>query len=423
MRKCRAFLLLSKCGSVRQARAVAIWACRQASSRLRRAGLSCVLVSASLLSSPAGAQNETSDPEREQIRLQLRIDTASSECPSADDVTEWVNQLAGRTYVRPDADAVVLVVVERATSGALSARVLRSASAAKPSSTDGVGGTENAAAEPTLLRELQDGSSCRELLRAAALSLAVMAVSKPPEATRAPVTPMLETDSPSNAAASESTPPSAPLAPSELERSPSPPRPADGIHSRPAQPGSAPASTRHERARASEGPTLGVEPYVLLRLAASSALGLNPGGALGASAAAALVARRWSVQASGEYRVSGQASARNAERVVGNSAGWDVGLCLRVTDAWRGCGVGGYQWLFAQGSGFGTDHSVTLATATLGAELGFELPVSRHLAFDFAAALLVPTRPITLSVLTPTQSDVWSMSPVAARLLLGLSLR
>lgn len=406
---------------MRQARAVAIWACRQASSRLRRAALSCALASAAFLSGLARAQDESSARERQHVRLQLRIDSAGSECPSAGDVGQWVNQLAGRTYIRPEADAVLLVVVERGTSGALSARILRPATTAPLSNTENLAGSENGGAAPTVLRELQDGSSCPELLRAVALSLAVMAEQASHEETRASIEGASLPEVATSGAKLESAPPR----PRTLEPSPRAQRPAQpaAIHSRPAQPAGVAPSTPHSTRRASLAPSKSVAPYAQGQVSTSAAFGLNPGGALGIAAGAAFLTQHWSTQARAEYRVSGQTTTRNAERVRGNSVGAELGVCLRVTEAWRGCGVGGYQWLLAQGSGFGTNHSVTLATATLGAELGFELPLGRHVALDFAAAVLLPTAPIALRVLTPTPNDVWTMSPVAGRLLVGLSVR
>jgi hypothetical protein len=257
----------------------------------------------------------TPEPRWQHASLNLQIQAVAAECPTQANVATWVNELTGRTFVVDRAVAELTIRVVDAPNGDLSVNIV-----AEEQTPAGSVSTE--------LRHFQRAFPCAELLRAAALTISLFAEapqlvgiiaagSEPPE----PATPIdfpdseieqlrrlapneLEPSSQSNtsrtstneSSAALNSPPAGQMA-AEVRGSSSRPAPSpSSVFQRPVtfEPGrnatnaTNPIHPAGGETRALDDPT---SLHLIVGASAYGAMGMNPGGGLGANAH---VGWRWS---------------------------------------------------------------------------------------------------------------------------------
>lgn len=387
----------------------------------------------------------TPEPLWAHVNLTLQLDTVAPNCPSHGDVTAWVNELAGWDFAWASAPVEVTIRVADTSNNELTVDVLST----EPT---------EAGVERKEWRHFQSALSCAELVRAAALTISLLA--KPPE-PRAEVQPE---GTSSDVIAEPLTAPNDGAQQVGMEQSNAPLGNAERSvasiqHGTVLQPGSArqpplptyvpaPSSTPEpspelpsttEEASVSGGNAdartqfgESSEVGAIVGASATGALGMNPGVGLGASAHLGLSWPSWQLLLRGGYLASTGQKLRSSEqgRIVGPTSELFLAACpvpagvsvFHSEPVLRLCAFGGAVWVFARGEGFARDRSDDVTTVAMGASAELLLRVSESLAFTVKLDALLPLKPVTYRLVGESSAG-WTMWAIAPRLSVGMEWR
>jgi len=338
---------------------------------------------------------EAADNQWQAVDLELVVADETDGCPSRAEIAAAIDQLTGRRFVVEGSDVVVRLSVERASGQRLHVGI------------DVAEGLIDGDASRNFhrLRDLEQAAPCRELLRAAALSVSLHAApQKAPDETmqRAPSPAASATDAgsvsdtPTRSSPGETQQPSPTEPPGIPQRQPQREAPEPGMP---------------------EVPTLGIGAAPLVSVGQSPGLGVGGELQLGIGSA------RWAVRLGASHvRSTGTTPepSQPAQRVLAPATDlWLAGCRGFSAGRYRACALAGYSWLHARGRGFFVNRQQLLQTPWVGAQLGASWPLNTRFDAGPRLDVLLPLRPIELRVVGQ-EEPLWEMSPVTVRLALEL---